>query len=330
MRAHGRIQTSIWMDEEFLALPAEPQRMFMFLLSQPDISQAGMLPLRARKWAQKWDGGTPAAVRDALAVLEAGRFVLVDDDTEEVMVRTFVRGDGVFRQPKVMLRMREDFKAIESRKLRDSFLVELRRLPFEELSAEPGGRSGDLPSVRSQVQDIVESILVEFGPTPTVPDASDEPSGTLPVPVAKGIGDPSETLPVGTRVRAGAFPLPPTPYPQPQLIPSPAAPARPPAGAPSGFAEFWATYPRRVGKDDAVKAYDKALRKATAAQILLGAHRMAADPNLPEKQFIPHPATWLNRGGWEDEPYPAPGRPGDQRADGLRAAMERAQAQVAG
>lgn len=325
MRAHGRIQTSIWMDEEFLALPAEPQRMFMFLLSQPDMSQAGMLPLRARKWAQKWAGGTPEAVREALGVLEAGRFVLVDDDTEEVMVRTFVRGDGVFRQPKVMLRMREDFKEIESRKLRESFLRELRRLPLDELSDEPGGRGRDMPSVREQVVGIVESILVEFDVTEPSLDPVADPSGTLPVPIGKGIGNPSETLPVGTRVRAGAFPQPPTPIPQPQLIPSPAAPARPP----SGFEEFWSTYPRRVGKDDAVKAYDKALRRASAAQILLGAHRMANDPNLPEKQFIPHPATWLNRGGWQDEPYPAAGRPGDGRGDALREAMARAQAAVA-
>ena len=86
---------------------------------------------------------------------------------------------------------------------------------------------------------------------------------------------------------------------------------------------------RRVGKDEAVKAYDKALRRASAAQILLGAHRMANDPNLPEKQFIPHPATWLNRGGWQDEPYPAAGRPGDGRGDALREAMARAKAAVA-
>jgi hypothetical protein len=35
-----------------------------------------------------------------------------------------------------------------------------------------------------------------------------------------------------------------------------------------------------------------------------GAIRLAADPNLPEVAFIPHPSTWLNRGGWDDAPYP--------------------------
>jgi len=39
--------------------------------------------------------------------------------------------------------------------------------------------------------------------------------------------------------------------------------------------------------------------------VMEGVRRMAADPNLPDKQFIPHPATWLNRSGWEDEAYPS-------------------------
>jgi predicted transcriptional regulator len=39
-------------------------------------------------------------------------------------------------------------------------------------------------------------------------------------------------------------------------------------------------------------------------EMMDGVRRLAADPNLPEKQFIPHPATWLRRCGWLDEPYP--------------------------
>lgn len=73
---------------------------------------------------------------------------------------------------------------------------------------------------------------------------------------------------------------------------------------PQGFAEFYAEYPRKVGKDAARKAYVSALKRATKAQILLGAHRYATDPNLPEHQFIPHPATWLNGGHWDDEAQP--------------------------
>jgi len=84
---------------------------------------------------------------------------------------------------------------------------------------------------------------------------------------------------------------------------SPAAPAtvRVPTGA---FDTFWSAYPRKVGKDAARRAFDKAARRVGHDTITAGAYRFAADPNLPAKEFIPHPATWLNAGRWDDEPLP--------------------------
>lgn len=71
------------------------------------------------------------------------------------------------------------------------------------------------------------------------------------------------------------------------------------------FAEFWSIYPRREGKGAAQVALAKALRrKVPAEQILAGARRFAADPNLPDAQFIAHPATWLNQARWGDDPLP--------------------------
>jgi hypothetical protein len=71
------------------------------------------------------------------------------------------------------------------------------------------------------------------------------------------------------------------------------------------FDVFWEAYPRKVGKDDARKVWDRK-RKQVATQVILdGAQRLAEDPNLPEdRKFIPHPTTWLARGGWDDEPLP--------------------------
>lgn len=75
------------------------------------------------------------------------------------------------------------------------------------------------------------------------------------------------------------------------------------------FEIFWEIYPRKVGKATARKAFLSAFSKypyLTYLAIIEGAKRIAADPNLPEPAFIPHPTTWLNRGGWEDDPYPGP------------------------
>lgn len=75
------------------------------------------------------------------------------------------------------------------------------------------------------------------------------------------------------------------------------------------FDEFWVAYPRHVAKEAARKAFAKVLKVAAADVIVAGARAFAADPNLPEKTYVPYPASWLNAGRWDDEPLPARDRP---------------------
>lgn len=74
----------------------------------------------------------------------------------------------------------------------------------------------------------------------------------------------------------------------------------------AAFQSFYSRYPRKVGKDGARKAFSKAAQRAGGFQVIIdGAQRLAQDPNLPtDRNFIPHPTTWLNQGRWEDEPLP--------------------------
>ena len=75
--------------------------------------------------------------------------------------------------------------------------------------------------------------------------------------------------------------------------------------ADNGFDTFWANYPRKVGKGQAKKAYEKALKVAYRDEILSGAKRLADDPNLPELTYVKHASTWLAAESWTDEPFPA-------------------------
>jgi hypothetical protein len=68
------------------------------------------------------------------------------------------------------------------------------------------------------------------------------------------------------------------------------------------FEEFWAIYPRKVGKIDAQKAYEKAILLTTIDKIRVAAQSLAARSKTMEPQYIPHPATWLNQGRWDDQP----------------------------
>jgi hypothetical protein len=70
------------------------------------------------------------------------------------------------------------------------------------------------------------------------------------------------------------------------------------------FERFWNLYPRKVEKIDAHKAYRKAVSKVSPDTVIEGVVRLASDPNLPPKQFVPYPASWLRAGGWTNEPYP--------------------------
>ncbi len=100
--------------------------------------------------------------------------------------------------------------------------------------------------------------------------------------------------------------------------------SEPARSTPTRFEEFWQAYPRRVGKQTAKAKYAAAVKRASEDDVIDGAHRLASDPNLPEVTFIPHPATWLARNGWEDEPLPSRARTSDRQGDILRGEMERA------
>jgi hypothetical protein len=69
------------------------------------------------------------------------------------------------------------------------------------------------------------------------------------------------------------------------------------------FDDFWSTYPRREKKQNAIKAWEKAIKIASPEQIIAGAARYRDDPNR-EDHYTAHPTTWLNAGSWEDEPLP--------------------------
>jgi len=71
----------------------------------------------------------------------------------------------------------------------------------------------------------------------------------------------------------------------------------------SRFNEFWDAYGKKVGKDAAEKAFNKAAKKVDAAILIQSAHEHADHHERigTESRFIPHPSKWLNEGRWADE-----------------------------
>lgn len=135
-----------------------------------------------------------------------------------------------------------------------------------------------------------------------IPATLPEPSQSLPEKVAPGTGEQGNR---GTEEQG--------------INTSSKPPASKPT--PSQFDHFWEWYPRKVGKEAARKAWDKARGKVDQIAIIEGLERFRLDPNLPPKEFIPHPATWLNEGRWDDEPLPARNQP-QQRPTGSQVRLQ--------
>ena len=68
------------------------------------------------------------------------------------------------------------------------------------------------------------------------------------------------------------------------------------------FQEFYGLYPRKVGRFLAEKSFKK-LNKRNRQLAYEGLIKYIKfwESNKTEKQFIPHPSTWLNQKRWDDE-----------------------------
>ena len=85
----------------------------------------------------------------------------------------------------------------------------------------------------------------------------------------------------------------------------PKPPARKLTDVPEGFQHWYDAYPLKRSKGAAVKAWKKIKpSKMLAAQMTDAIRTQTAHHNFQNGQgedYIPHPATWLNQGRWEDE-----------------------------
>lgn len=181
-RTQARILVRIWGDEDFIALAPRPQRMYLFLLSQPNLNHAGLLPLTIRRWALSAGGLTTDDIKEDLDVLARADKIVVDEVTEEVFVRTLVRNDGVWKQPKVMLAMQADANEIVSPLIRYTLRDELLKIDLSALE-------------KQETREAIQTVI-----TQTVETLPDTPPQGYPIPQAT----PTEYPHAGAGARSSA------------------------------------------------------------------------------------------------------------------------------
>ncbi len=77
------------------------------------------------------------------------------------------------------------------------------------------------------------------------------------------------------------------------------------------FDEFWAAYPKKVGKKVAESAWKKIKADAELHSKIIAALEKAKRTEQWQREngrFIPNPTTWLNQGRWDDEYEEAPSK----------------------
>jgi hypothetical protein len=183
--AQALINEGLWRkDKEFQRLPRLAQCTFLQVLSTKDLDTAGVLTLHLELLAKGCNELTTDQLREDFAVLEASRFLFVDYDTDEILIRSYVRRVSVL-SPNAWKSVPKNARLIASEKLCRELAAELRRLrrkDADDLADEidPVGTPSEPPP------DPVGTP--SEGDTPSRP-LPDPPSPVpVPVPVSPSVG----------------------------------------------------------------------------------------------------------------------------------------------
>tara|TARA_R100000458_G_C8130704_1_gene145865 strand:- start:74 stop:589 length:516 start_codon:yes stop_codon:yes gene_type:complete len=70
------------------------------------------------------------------------------------------------------------------------------------------------------------------------------------------------------------------------------------------FNDFYEQYPRKQARRAAERSFTNAIKRGTHPYVIINAVKKYSElvqEKNTEKQYIPHPATWLNQERWKDE-----------------------------
>ena len=211
-RSHVRLELGLWRKPGHTDVPKDGRLLYVTILGDEALNQAGVVVLRPSVWAED-AAMTDAEVETALRELELRRFVVIDSRTQELLVRTFIRNDGVADQPNVLRNALAVAAQVRSPKLRKALAAELRRLPPPQPDRKtPSGRVFSYPDPYATARELdPEDDLPpgdRLGPSNPSGNPSPNPSdmgpGTLPDPLKNRTLEPfAEPFgePMGGRVR---------------------------------------------------------------------------------------------------------------------------------
>jgi hypothetical protein len=220
-RTEARLLTSIWEDEDFIDLSPGGQWLYMLVLSQSDLAHDGVIGLRPSRWAKRARNATAEDVHSAIDELHQRGFVVADHDEGELLIRSFIRRDKVYRQPNILRAAADHLRLVTSPTILATLAAELARI------AELPDVTKDALAIVAEMQD---TLLKRGAPNPSgnpPPNPSRKGSDMPTSNPSKGSGNPSEMPTPGTpgeRGRTDQYTYEDQIFPGP-LAPDPVPPA---------------------------------------------------------------------------------------------------------
>ncbi|WP_368681027.1 hypothetical protein R1X32_42685 [Rhodococcus opacus] len=200
-REYGKAWFSMFTDEHFTSQLNIDKFLYMTLLGQPSLNYAGVTPINFKRWRKAIREGdrmpSELEAKAALIRLERNDYVFTDDDTGEVLVRSFMRRDEVHKMPNVMLSALRAAAQVESPKLARVLAAELTRVALPAINGVSEGTKRLRLNLERAHRDAVAHLgtLSESAVEPfPEPFSEDFPEG-LPEPFSEGFSRPGETEP---------------------------------------------------------------------------------------------------------------------------------------
>lgn len=127
-REFSKFNLAIWQDDDWRAVPPPAQHLYMVLWAHPGLTYAGVVDWRPGRIAALAGGWTADEVRAAADCLEARLFIVTDEDTEECLIRSWARFDGLMKQPRMAVSFANAYAETASSEIRGVIIHELNKL----------------------------------------------------------------------------------------------------------------------------------------------------------------------------------------------------------
>lgn len=145
---HARVNLAIWGDDDFLDLTTDEQLLYLALWTSPSLTYCGSgdwHPGRVANLASDW---TTERVNHAAAGLSAALFVIFDTETDEFLIRSWIKHDGLWKTPNMAVSMANARASLASRTLRGVVVHEVQKVR----DAHPDSSSWAKPAVASLLE----------------------------------------------------------------------------------------------------------------------------------------------------------------------------------